>query len=273
MKFRYGRCVLVTGAASGLGAAAAEHLAREGYDVWGVSRRCARQDRGIGNGRLHLLPMDVTDEEQIRRSIAEITEKAGPIGVVLHCAGYGIGGAAEDTALEETLRLMETNYLGVLRVNRAVLPGMRQRGGGLVIVTGSVAGLTSIPYQSQYSASKFALEAYVQALRMESRRFGIRAALLEPGDTRTGFTAARRLCLPEDSPYRRYCLRSVEKMERDEQKGRDPSLFARYAARLIKKKNPPLRRVVGWDYKALVFLIRHLPAGVVERVVSRLYRA
>lgn len=273
MAFPYGKCVLVTGASSGLGAAAATALAEQGYDVWGVSRRCTPEDRKVGAGVFHLRPMDVTEELQIRRVVEEIFAKAGPIGIVVHCAGYGIGGAAEDTPPEETLRLFETDYLGVLRVNRAVIPAMRKRGGGLVIVTGSVAGLTAIPYQSQYSAAKFALEAYVQALRMESRRFGVRAVLLEPGDTKTGFTGARRLCLPEGSPYREQCLRSVEKMERDEQRGRGPELFARYVVRLARCKNPPLRRVVGWDYKALAFLVRHLPVRAVEWAVAKLYRA
>lgn len=273
MAFYYGKCVLVTGASSGLGAAAAAALAEKGYIVWGVSRHCSREDQIIGKGMIHFLPMDVTDETQIQQVVQEICTKAGPVGIVVHCAGYGIGGAAEDTPAGEVLNLIKTDYLGVLNVNRAVLPEMRRRGGGLVIVTGSVAGLTSIPYQSQYSAAKFALEAYVQALRMESRRFGVRAVLLEPGDTKTGFTGARRLCLPEGSPYRRYCLHSVEKMERDEQRSRGPELFAHYVVRMACRKNPPLRRIVGWDYKILAFLLRHLPVGIIEKAVSRLYRA
>ncbi len=271
MKYPYGREILITGASSGLGRAAAETFARTGYTVWGVSRRATDGCEPIGSGCIHTLKMDVCDEASVACALAEITSRGGDPGIVLHCAGFGIGGAAEDTPIADAQAQLDTNFFGVLRVNRAVMPRLRARGNGLVLLVGSVAGLIPIPYQGHYSASKFALEAYGEALRMEARPCGVRVCLLEPGDTKTGFTAGRRLCIPEDSPYERSCRASVRKMERDEQNGAPPEQFARVALRMSERRHPPVRRVIGLGYRALVLVKRLLPARTAEWVLSRLY--
>lgn len=271
MKKPYGGHILITGASSGLGLACAQAFAQAGYTVWGVSRGAEEKEAACGAGCIHFLRMDVNDGPSVEAAVAEILGRAGQLGIVLHCAGFGIAGAAEDTPLEMARQQMETNYFGVLRVNAAVLPHMRRQGRGLILVMSSVAGVISIPYQSHYASSKFALEAYVEALRLEGRPFGLRASLIEPGDTRTGFTAARRLCIPEYSAYASSCRAAVAVMERDEQNGKPPESVARVALRLASKKNPPVRRAVGMGYRALVLLKRLLPARLVEMLLRRIY--
>lgn len=271
MKYPYGKNILITGASSGLGKSAAELFARAGYSVWGVSRSCGRSETKIGAGVVRMLPMDVTDDASVKAAAAEVFAQAKTIGIVLHCAGFGIAGACEDTPLEDVRAQLETNYFGVLRVNREVLPAMRAQGYGLVLVTSSVAGLVSIPFQSHYASSKFALEAAVQALRMECRPFGIRAALLEPGDTKTGFTGARKMAMPQDSPYRAACEYAVGKMAHDEENGKPPESVAKKALALAQKKNPRMHNVIGADYRLLAGLIKILPEGIAEMILRLMY--
>ena len=270
-KYPYGKNILITGATSGLWKAAADYCAGKGFRVWGVSRRCAEEYRKVGRGEIRLSSMDVTVESSVKEGIEKICAQAGEIGIVLHCAGYGIGGAAEDTPIEMVRGEMETNYFGVLRVNQALLPHMREQGRGLVLVVSSVAGFFSIPFQSHYSSTKYALEAYVEALRIESRPFGIRACLIEPGDTRTEFTGARKVYSPEESVYHSQCVRSIKKMEKDEQNGKPPDSVAKAAERLARKKNPPIRRAVGWEYKLFACLKQILPSGLIEKILTAMY--
>lgn len=270
----YGNNVLVTGASSGIGLACLLLFCERGYRVWGVSRSASASQPLPPNARLQA--MDVTDDasvaETVRHIWMEATEETGEgIGTVIHCAGYGIAGSAEDTSLEHVKAQFETNYFGVLRVNQALLPLMRERGKAMVIVLGSIAGRISIPFQSHYSASKFAIEAYVEALRIEGRSLGIRAAVVEAGDTKTGFTDKRRMALPSDSPYSLQARHSVARMERDERQGYAPATVAKVVYRTARSSRPPVRTAVGCSYKLLMFLKRVLPDRFAEMVVDRLY--
>ena len=208
-KHPYGNVALITGASSGIGAAAARLFAEHGYTVWGASRFCSEERTPCGAGEIRTVRMDVTDEASVRRAVEIVLRESGEIGVLLHCAGYGIAGAAEDTPVEAAAAQMDTNYFGVLRVNRAVMPAMREKGAGLVLVMSSVAGRVAIPFQSQYSASKFALEATVEAMRAECAPYGIRAALIETGGYEYGLyrgkenDGAARLGLRAGVPPRR----------------------------------------------------------------------
>lgn len=259
--------VLITGAGSGLGLCCAEAFAHCGNTVIGVSRHCKAEVRKCGCGEIRTMPMDVNDEESIRAVVGTLDR----IDIVLHCAGFGIAGACEDTPSALAHAQMETNYFGVLRVNAQVLPKMRAQGSGLVLLVSSIAGRIGIPFQSHYSASKFALEAYAQCLRMEVEPFGIRVSVIEPGDTKTGFTGARSKALTESSPYYARCARSVAKMEHDEQNGKPPESVAKTALRLAARKNPPLRVAVGAEYKALMGLKRVLPDRLLLKILTALY--
>ena len=222
MRYPYGKAILITGASSGIGRAAAELFADAGYTVWAGSRHCEEcVEKRLGGGEIRSLQMDVCNEDSTRRAVERAVSEGG-LGIVLNCAGMGIAGPAEDTFEEAVRAQFEVNYFGTLRVNRMVLPYFRAQGKGLVLVMSSVAGRVPIPYQSHYSSSKYALDAYVEALRMEARPFGIRAALIEPGDTKTGFTAAKspapwKTCLtvqPASTMSGRICTRALQKKQR-----------------------------------------------------------
>ncbi len=271
MRFPYGTNVMVTGASSGIGLASAVMLAQKGYRVWGTSRSGQPVDGAV---RMHA--MDVTDEDSVAHAVGAMWDEAvrltgDGIGIAVHCAGMGIAGAAEDTPVEDVMLQMQTNYVGVLQVNRHMLARMRQRGPSLVIVTTSVAGRISIPFQSHYSSSKYALEAYVEALRIEGKPFGIKAVAVEPGDTRTAFTKRRSTCIPPGSPYTVQARASIAKMEHDETNGAPPEKTARVIVRMTTRKRPPIRIAVDLQYKLLLFIKRFLPECLVEWVVGLLY--
>ncbi|MBQ5951442.1 MAG: SDR family NAD(P)-dependent oxidoreductase [Lachnospiraceae bacterium] len=268
MKNVYGSRVLVTGATSGIGRACARAFAARGCDVTGVSRSAREGTEAFrGGGKLTLLPLDVTDEAAVRETVRD----RGPFDIAVLCAGMGVAGPLEELPMAETRRQMEVNYFGTLQVIQALLPGMRKNGKGLILVIGSIAGRVSIPMQSQYSASKYALEAAVDALRMELAPYGVRAVILEPGDTKTGFTAARASTVAEDSVYRGTFEKSIARMARDEQNGKSPSTVAKTALALAGRKNPPARVPVGAEYKALMVLLRFLPDRVREAIVTKMY--
>lgn len=274
MRYPNGKNILVTGATSGIGLASCQLLASKGYRVWGISRSAVAQTMDLQG--IHFSQMDVTEEASVQIAIkriwAEAMEETGKgISLVLHCAGMGIGGAAEDTSQLYAEKQMMTNYYGVLRVNRILSPLMRTQKRSLVLVMGSVAGRIGIPYQSHYSSSKFALEAYVEALRMEGRQFGIYATILEPGDTKTGFTTNRKMVVPPNSPYAEQAFKAVGKMERDELDGVSPHFVAKSVLKLAGKRNPPIRKVVGTRYKALLFAKRLLPDRMVELILIKMY--
>ncbi len=263
------KVILVTGASSGIGQACATALAQQGHRVYGTSRTPRDETRGFT-----MLPMDVTDTPSVHAAVQTLLEREGRIDVVVNNAGIGYGGAIEDTAIDEAHALFETNFFGVLRVCHAVLPTMRAQGGGTIINVSSIGGLVSLPFQSLYSASKAALEAMSESLRMEVKRFGIHVVLVEPGDTRTEFTANRRNTrAAEQSPvYREIFLRTQAHIEADERNGIPPETVARTVMRIVATPRPKVRYAVGLFYQKLAILVKRLvPSGLFERIIMMVY--
>ena len=262
----YGKNVFVTGASSGIGQACARMFAESGCNVTGVSRNTDEKTENFaGGGSLTLRRLDVTDEQAVKDFISGLPG----VDIAVLCAGMGVAGPAETTSSELTRRQMEVNYFGTLNAAQPCLSKMRDQNRGLLIVIGSIAGRVSIPMQSQYSASKYALEAFTDAVRMEMRKYGVRACIIEPGDTKTGFTDARMM--QEANDYGSVFARSIAKMAKDEQNGRSPDSVAKIAVALAGRRNPPARVPVGLDYKALMVLLRILPDRAKELILSKLY--
>jgi short-subunit dehydrogenase len=274
------KVALITGASSGIGRATAQYLMAKGYHVYGTSRKVeGRFSEGHSDfdpksgGFIDMIPMDVTCDTSVEVAIKTVFAKEGQIDVLVSNAGTGIAGSIEDTSIIEAKNQFETNVFGSLRVIQSVLPIMREQHSGKIIALSSVAGVISIPYQAHYSASKFAMEAMIEALRYEIAAFGIKACLVEPGDTKTGFTHSRTVSKgsTEKSPYHARFQRSLTRMEHDEQNGASPDAVARVIYAMIRKKSPPVRVTVGFQYKAVLFLKRLLPTRILEKMIGMLY--
>jgi NAD(P)-dependent dehydrogenase (short-subunit alcohol dehydrogenase family) len=178
--------VLITGATDGLGKAAALLLAERGYRVFAAGRsveKRAQLDALAKEKKLPLetLEMDVCDDDSVQGGVASIYQKAGAIDVLINNAGFVYVGAVEDLSLEDWRRQFETNFFGVIRVTQAVLPRMRERRKGRILMMSSVSGFVTPPTQGAYSASKHAVEALGNALRHELYPFGIHTILIQPG--------------------------------------------------------------------------------------------
>lgn len=275
MNFRYGNVALVVGASSGMGKACAEYLQSQGYRVYGTSRKASFSEPPVseGAGFLKMIPLDVTREETIKEAIAYIVKEEGTINVLLNCAGYALGGAVEDVSLEEAQDAFNTNFFGMMMVCRHVLPVMREQKSGLIVNISSVAGFFALPFQAMYSTTKYAVEALTESLRMEVKPFGIKVSLICPGDVRTNFTSSRRTAKAAltNPVYKERHAKAVNEMIRSEMSSPGPEVVVREFARILNSKNPPVRRIVGTQYKAMSLLKRLLPASVVERVVEKIY--
>ena len=272
--------VLVTGAPSGIGRACAIYLACRGFRVFGTTRRnpdhvAADLRQSLASlDQLDVLTMDVDDNDSVVRAMETIAEKVGRLDVVVNCAGFGIAGAIEETSDEEARAIFETNLLGILRVCRAAIPTMRKQGSGMLINVSSIGGRIGLPFQGFYSATKFALEGLTEALRMETRGFGIRAVLIEPGDFCTGFTDSRHLVKTSISSdvYRTAQEHVLSIVEKDERGGASPDAIARLVARILRKRSPRVRYTVGpVAQKLAASLKRILPSKWFEWALSKYY--
>jgi NAD(P)-dependent dehydrogenase (short-subunit alcohol dehydrogenase family) len=270
-----GKVVLITGASAGFGKACGEHLHRLGYRVYGTSRRAGSARDADPAAGLAMVPLDVTSEDSVRTAVAFVHQREGRLDVVVNNAGVGLAGAIEETSVEEAKALFETNFFGMHRVCRAVVPILRAQGSGLIINVSSIGGLITIPFQGFYSASKYAVESMTDALRLELRPFGIAVCLIEPGDFKTGFTAARTFAAASrsGSVYAERCRRAVDVMEHDEQNGSDPNQLAILLERVIATPHPKPRYLAGkWQQRLGPSAQRLLPTRWFDAILRSIYR-
>ena len=251
------KIIIITGASSGFGKATAEMLAAKGHTVYGLCRRAMEDDK------IHYCQCDVRNREQVAAVVAGIVEEAGCVDVLINNAGMGIGGALELATAEEIDLQMGTNFMGCVNLSQAVLPYMRRARQGKIINLSSIGGLMGLPYQGFYSASKFAIEGFTEALAAEVRSFGIRVCMVEPGDFATGFTGSRKNSQAslDDPDYGPVFKRSLAIIEKEENGGLKPEVLARRIVKLVDKKKPPLRNVVANFEQWLSTVIKHVISG------------
>ncbi len=233
------KVILVTGASSGFGCAIAKSLVAKSYRVYGT----ARMPGAASTDGFTTLTLDVTQDDSVHACVSDVIRDAGRIDAVINNAGIGIGGAIEDTTVAEAQSQFDTNFFGLHRVCRAALPHMRAQRAGVIINMSSLAGRIPLPFQGFYSATKFAIEAYTEALRMEVRPFGISVSMIEPGDYATAFTANRRMtnATTADSPYYESATRAIATMARDEQANQDLSPVIEAVGKILDSRRPALR--------------------------------
>src|SRR5512132_4085600 len=261
-----GSIALVTGASSGIGKATAERLATAGYKVYGTSRRGAQ----TGQRAFAMLPLDVTSDESVEAAVNELLRLEGRIDLLVNNAGFGVAPAgAQESSIDQARSIFDTNFFGVVRMTRAVVPYMRKQGGGRIINIGSVLGFLPMPYGALYAATKHAVEGYSESLDHALRTRGIRVSVIEPAYTKTPFDAN---FMEPDARLDEYCearagvsKRVKEVMATAEQPGvvADTVLTAANAA------HPKVRYTAGRLAKRLRFLRRFAPAGLVDAGIRR----
>ncbi|MGI4762484.1 MAG: SDR family NAD(P)-dependent oxidoreductase [Janthinobacterium lividum] len=240
----------ITGANKGIGAAIAQEALANGYQVVATARQVASAEKTLGtHPNLLIVPLDVTNEQQVQEAVAAATAKFGHIDVLVNNAGYGLLGYFEEMSAETIRKQLETNLFGTMSVTRAVLPVMRGQGQGFVVVVSSTAGIRAVGGGSVYSASKFALEGWSEGMNLDMKPFGIRFMLLEPGPFRTDFADAdSSMQLPDQQvpayDEARSALENVFRKMNGTQAG-DPAKLAKGLLKVVNSENPPVRLLIS----------------------------
>jgi NAD(P)-dependent dehydrogenase (short-subunit alcohol dehydrogenase family) len=271
------RVALVTGTSSGIGMLTAVELAHGGFHVIATMRNPAARAtldeltaRECVSNRIEVRRLDVTDHAFLPQFIADIVRDHQRIDVLVNNAGFAMAGFAEDVSLDEMRLQFETNFFAHVAVTKAVLPIMRRQKSGHIIMVSSMSGVCAAVGTSSYSASKFALEGWSEALRMECAGLGIKVVLVEPGAFQTSIwdknVKISAASLSGDSPNKERQERFV-KYVRTQIDKRDAREVAQLIRRIALDPNPTLRYMIGRDAKSVTFLKRILPWKRYERMI------
>ena len=258
--------VLVTGVSSGIGRAVADAFAAKGFEVFGTSRNPRTTEPVAG---VELVQLDVTDDASVAAAVSTVVQRAGRIDILVNNAGVGVFGAAEETSIAQAQQLFDTNFFGLVRLTREVLPHLRAQRSGRIINIGSVLGFLPSPYGSYYAASKHAVEGYSESLDHETREFGVRVAVVEPGYTSTSFEAnATDADSPIDSyaPIREHVKQVIGKAVRA---GDDPAVVAQAVLKAATSRTPKLRYPAGPLARRLALLKKLAPAGLLDNGIRK----
>lgn len=232
---------MITGVSSGFGRAMAQKLASQGHKVYGTVRRDVEPIPGVT-----YVKAEVQEESSVKEAVESVLKAEGRIDVFINNAGMGIGGPIEFTPMADAERQMDINFMGMVRFLHYIVPVMRRQGGGRILCFSSIGGLMGLPFQGFYSASKFAIEGYCEALRLELRGKNIDVVLIEPGDFATGFTASRK-STPDPEAFKAYptYAESLKSIEHDEQSGLKPEYLAEKVAAIVACKRPAYHYIIS----------------------------
>ncbi|HEY4580694.1 MAG TPA: SDR family oxidoreductase [Candidatus Acidoferrales bacterium] len=282
MKTQDGReTVLITGGTDGFGRATAVLLAEQGYRVFAAGRSAERRAAleayaQQGGLPIETVEMDVTDDTSVDRALDEVHMRAGPIDVLINNAGIGIYAVVEEIKMPDWRRQLETNFFGIIRVTQRVLPEMRARRRGRIVNMSSIAGKATLPLMGAYCASKHALEALSDALRLEVAGFGIHVVVIEPGYIPTSFQPISRELSTEyaaraaTSPYARVYQGFKKARDRSTQNVKDtPQDCARVILRAIREKPPWPRYPVTRQARKVLFAKRFLSDRMLDGIILR----
>jgi len=261
-----GSVALVTGASSGIGEATAKRLAAAGYKVYGTSRRGAQS----GQRSFAMLPLDVTSDESVKVAVNEVIRLEGRIDLLVNNAGFGVAPAgAEESSIEQAKAIFDTNFFGLIRMTRAVVPHMRRQGRGRIINIGSVLGFLPMPYGALYAATKHAVEGYSESLDHELRTRGIRVSVIEPAYTKTQFDANFLAPDAKLDEYREVRALLDKVLKQVMATADEPTVVADVVLQAAIADHPKLRYVAGGLANRLRLLRRFAPAGLVDAGIRK----
>ena len=244
-----GKVILITGASSGIGLDAAQTLARQGHRIWAAARRVELMEPLKADG-VHILKMDVTDEASMQQGVESVIQAEGRIDVLINNAGYGYFGAIENVPMTEARKQLDVNVFGLARLTQLVLPYMRKQGSGRIINTSSIAGKMVFYMGGWYNVTKYSVEAFSDALRMEMKPYGIDVVMIEPGAIKTdwGIIAARHLKeSSEGTAYEEEGIHWANNMEWFYQTNllSSPAVIAKAISRAVNSRRPKARYCRG----------------------------
>ena len=270
------KVIIVTGASAGIGKAAVKRLLADGHVVYGAARRGEKM-RDLEELGGHVIGMDITDEAQVSAAVSRVLEEQGRIDVLVNNAGYGLYGAVEQVPIEDARYQFEVNLFGLASLTQKVLPGMRERGSGLIINVSSVGGKIYTPLGAWYHATKHALEGWSDALRVETAQFGIHVSIIEPGAIQTEFTDVMNepmLKLSEGGPYQGLAegiVRGAEKYQNDSPNSR-PEVIANVIADAVSSSSPKTRYAAGKMAGTVLWARRWLSDKMFDRMISSMLK-
>ena len=262
--------ILITGASSGIGYSTALALAKQGHKVYAAARRVEMMEPLKTEGVVPI-HMDVTDEQSVADGVQTILDAEGRLDVLVNNAGYGYFGAIETVPMEEARRQLEVNVFGLARLCQLVLPAMRAQGRGRIVNTSSVAGKATLRFGGWYNVSKYSVEAFSDALRMEMRPFGIDVVLIEPGGIKTDWGLIAADHLEESSQgtvYEHDGLREARiiRMGYESNLLSKPKVVTRAICRAVNSRRPRARYRIGRGSTAIVWLHSLLPTRCWDRL-------
>ncbi len=262
------RVALVTGASSGIGLVTAKALRRDGYRVFGTSRK-PMSDTTDG---ITMLICDVTDDASVQAAVDDVLSRAGRVDLLVNNAGIGLLGGAEESSAAQAKAVFDVNVFGVLRMTNAVLPVMRRQRSGRIVNLSSILGLIPSPYNALYASTKHAIEGYSESLDHEVRTQGIRVVLVEPGVTRTSFE--ENITRPDQPlPVYETIRANAEKLMREIiAKGDAPEVVAATVVRAANAASPKRRYTAGKAAAQVRFMRRFLPESFVDKNLRKFSR-
>jgi NAD(P)-dependent dehydrogenase (short-subunit alcohol dehydrogenase family) len=257
---------LVTGASSGIGEATAQRLAAAGYKVYGTSRRVAQANEQP----FAMLSLDVTSDRSVEAAVGELIRREGRIDLLVNNAGFGVApGGAEESSVQQAQAIFDTNFFGIVRMTRAVVPHMRQQGNGRIINIGSVLGFLPMPYGALYAATKHAVAGYSESLDHELRTRGIRVSVIEPAYTKTQFDA--NFLQPDSklAEYREIRAALDKTLKKVMATADTPGVVADVVLEAASAAHPKLRYSAGGLANRLRLLRRFAPASVLDTGIRK----
>ena len=264
-RYPHRKIALVTGASSGIGEATADRLARAGYKVYGTSRRATP----AGARSFEMLSLDVTSDTSVEAAIKELVRLEGGIDLLVNNAGFSTAPAGvEENSIEQARSIFETNFFGIVRMTRAVVPHLRH-GGGRIINIGSVLGFLPAPYLALYAATKHAVAGYSESLDHELRTRGIRVSVIEPAYTKTQFDAHLLEADSKLDEYRGVRAAVGKRLQELVAAAGQPGVVADIVLQAATAARPKLRYTAGGLASRLRWLRRFAPAGVMDAGIRR----
>ncbi|MDF1567067.1 MAG: oxidoreductase [Spirochaetaceae bacterium] len=267
-----GKTALVTGASSGIGASAVELLLAQGATVYAAARRTEKM-QDLKTKGAKIISLDITQESSIVTAVRQIEDEQGSVDILINNAGYGSYGAIEDVPMDEARRQFDVNIFGLARLTQLVLPKMRSNRYGKIVNISSVGGKIYTPFGGWYHATKHALEGMTDALRLEVKKFGIDAVIVEPGGIATewGAISAKNLIKTSGSgAYAEQARKTAERIDQMYASGKlsDPGVIGRIIVKAVTASRPRTRYAAGAMSGLVLFLRRWLSDRAFDRLVE-----